>query len=253
MSQNPSDAAPKRGNGRRPAGAARSAGAPPVSDEQVAEYLRAHPDFLCSYPDLIDVLTPPGRNNGNGVTDLQQFMVQKLRQDLAEMSSARDALVQTGRCNLSAQARVHKATLALLKARSFEHFVETLTTDLSLVLGLDLVVIGVEQRANGHDAPTAAGVVRLAPKMVDHLIGRGQALALRDNIAGDPAIFGAGAGLVRSEALIRLSFSDSAPAAVLAFGSRDADHFQPGQGTELLTFMARVIETSIRGWLNLPE
>jgi len=159
----------------------------------------------------------------------------------------------TGRCNLSAQARVHKATLALLKARSFEHFIETLTTDLAVVLDLDVVVIGVEQATNGRAAPAAAGVVPLSPKMVDRLIGPGQNLVLRDNVAGDAAIFGPGAGLVRSEALIRLSFGRTAPAALLAFGSRDDNHFQPGQGTELLSFLARVIETSIRGWLNLPE
>lgn len=252
MSQTPHDAAPK-GNGRRPAASANGAEPAPLSASRVAAYLREHPDFLCRNPDLLDELTTPGRNNGNGVADLQQFMVEKLRRDLAEVAAARDALVVTGRCNLSAQARVHKATLALLKARSFEHFIETLTTDLAVILDLDLVVVGVEQPANGAAPPPAAGVVPLGPKMVDRLIGPGQSIALRDKVCGDPAIFGPGAGLVRSEALIRLSFGGTTPAALLAFGSRQEDHFQPGQGTELLNFMARVVETSIRGWLNLPE
>ena len=65
-------------------------------------------------------------------------------------------------------------------------------------------------------------------------------------------LFGAAAGLVRSEALIRLSIGDATPEALLALGSRDAEHFQEGQGTELLGFLARVVEGSIRGWLNLP-
>ena len=253
MSQTPQDAAPKRRGSRRAGGSDAAPDAAPVSAQRVSEYLREHPEFLCEHPDLLDVLTPPGRDNGEGVTDLQQFMVQRLRQDLAELTSARDALVLMGRSNLSAQARVHKAILALLKAKSFEHFIETLTTDLAVILGLDLVVVGVEQATNGSASPAAAGVVPLGVKMVDHLIGPGQNLVLRDNAIGDPAIFGPGAGLVRSEALIRLSFGSTAPAALLAFGSRDADHFQPGQGTELLSFLASVIEASIRGWLNLPE
>ena len=253
MSQTPQDAAPKGGGSRRSASAGTAPDATPVTAARVAEYLRDHPDFLCEHPELLDVLTPPGQNNGEGVTDLQQFMVQRLRKDLAELTDARDALVLTGRSNLSAQARVHKAILALMKARSFEHFIETLTTDLAVILGLDLVVVGVEQAANGTNSAAAAGVVPLGVRMVDHLIGPGQNLVLRDNATGDPAIFGPGAGLVRSEALIRLSFGGTTPAALLAFGSRDADHFQPGQGTELLNFLARVIETSIRGWLNLPE
>jgi len=249
MSQNPHDAAPKRGNGKRPA--APAAAAP--SAALVAEYLRQHPDFLCENPDLLDVLTPPGRDNGNGVADLQQFLVEKLRRELAELGAAHDALVVTGRCNLSSQARVHKAALTLLKARSFEHFIETLTTDLAVILDLDVVVVGVEQADKEPSSAAAPGVVRLPARMVDRLIGPGQGIALRTEVTGDPAIFGPGAGLVRSEAMIRLSFGGAAPTALLAFGSRDGTHFQPGQGTELLSFLGHVVETSIRGWLNLPE
>ncbi len=247
MSQNPHDAAPKRGKG--PAGAATAR----LSRARVATYLRDHPDFLCQNPDLLDVLTPPGRGDGNGVADLQQFMVEKLRRDLAALTESRDGLVVTGRGNLKAQARVHEAALALLKARNFQHFIETLTTDLSVILDLDAIVVGVEQAENGDAKPPAAGVMPLSPKMVDRLIGPGQGIALHDHVTGDPAIFGAAAGLVQSEALIRLSFGSTAPTALLALGARDGEHFQPGQGTELLSFLARVVETSIRGWLNLPE
>jgi uncharacterized protein YigA (DUF484 family) len=249
MSQNPQDAAPKRGNGKRLA----NGGGTAVSADQVAAYLRDHPDFLRDNPDVLDVLTPPARSCGDGVADLQQFLVEKLRRDVTDMAAARDALVTTGRSNLAAQARVHKAILALLAARSFEHFIETLTTDLAIVLDLDVVVIGVEQTADGPAKANCAGVMRLAPNMVDKVLGPGQNIALRADVDGDAAIFGAGAGLVQSDALIRLSIGRTTPAALLALGSRDSDHFQPGQGTELLNFLARVVEISIRGWLNLPE
>jgi hypothetical protein len=35
--------------------------------------------------------------------------------------------------------------------------------------------------------------------------------------------------------------------------SRRAKQFHDGQRTELLTFLARALERSIRAWLNLPE
>ncbi|MFQ5775159.1 MAG: DUF484 family protein [Kiloniellaceae bacterium] len=250
MSQNRRDAAPKRGNGKR---LAEGTVGEAVSAAQVVDYLRGHPTFLCEHPELLDVLTPPARSCGDGVADLQQFMVEKLRRELAEMAAARDALVVTGRSNLSAQARVHKAALALLGARSFEHFIETLTTDVAIILDLDVVTVGVEQTTGAPTRPETPGVCRLEPHMIDHLIGPGQQVALRADVTGDPAIFGPGAGLVRSDALIRLSISRAAPAALLALGSRQPEQFQPGQGTELLGFLARVVETSIRGWLNLPE
>lgn len=249
MTRNQSDAAPEGGNGKD---APASAGGAPLSAKGVADYLRRHPDFLALRPELLDALSPPARDCGDGVADLQQFMVARLRNELAEMAAARDTLVATGRGNLTAQARIHKAILALLDARTFEHFIETLTTDVAVILDVDAITIGVEQTKDNGAHAHVAGVCRLEPNMVDCLLGPRQAIVLRTDIVGDPAIFGAAAGLVQSDALIRLSISGATPAALLALGARDAEHFRPGQGTELLNFLARVVEISIRGWLNLP-
>jgi len=249
MTRNRSDAAPKSGTGKEPAGK-RTVAMPDAG--QVSAYLRAHPGFLVEHPELLDVLDPPACNGGNGVIDLGRAMVERLRREVAEVAAARDAVVETGRGNLAAQARVHEAILILLAARSFEHFIETLTTDVVVILDLDVITIGVEQTKDNGTRTHTAGVCRLEPNMVDCLIGPRQTIALRNDIAGDAAIFGAAAGLVRSEALIRLSISEATPVALLALGSRDADHFQEGQGTELLAFLARVVESNIRGWLNLP-
>ncbi|MHA1601005.1 MAG: DUF484 family protein [Alphaproteobacteria bacterium] len=249
MTRNQRDAAPNGGAGKASAGATENAS---VTAEGVARFLRRHPDFFAHHPDLLDVLTPLARDRGNGVLDLQQFMVERLRNELSEMAAARDALVITGRGNLSAQTRVHKAILALLAARNFEHFIETLTTDTPVILDLDVVTIGVEQTNDNASRTHTAGVCRLESGMVECLLGPRQAIALHADIAGNDAIFGAAAGLVRSEALIRLSIGKTTPVALLALGSRNAEHFQEGQGTELLSFLARVVENSIRGWLNLP-
>ncbi len=251
MTQNRRDAAPESA-GRKRAVEGTAAGAP-VSAAQVADYLRRHPDFFGRNPDLLAEIQPAARDCGEGVVDLQQYIVEHLRADVSGLAAARDALVVAGRNNLSAQARVHKAILALLAAKSFEHFIETLTTDLAVILDLDVVTIGVEQ--NGSDSARAqtAGIFRLERGTVDRLIGPDQAIALRETVDGDPAIFGPGAGLIASDALLRLSISGTTPTALLALGSRQADQFHPGQGTELLAFLARVVESCIRGWLNLTE
>ncbi len=250
MTQNRQDAAPKKSPVRRRVSGAAKA---PVKADQVAEFLRHNPEFFDDFPDLLAVLKAPARDVGDGVIDLQQHMVERLRGELAVMATARDDLVATGRTNLSAQTRVHKAVLALLKARNFEQFIEMLTVDLAVILDLDVVTIGVEKTEDGPTTPCTAGVLRLEPDTVDRLMGPGQNIVLRTEVPGDPAIFGEGAGLVASEALIRLSVGSTTPAALLALGSRDPDQFHPGQGTELLGFLARVVESCIRGWLNLPE
>jgi hypothetical protein len=70
------------------------------------------------------------------------------------------------------------------------------------------------------------------------------------DIQGDPALFGGAAGLVRSQALLRLSFSRSAPVGLMCIGTRTPDTFQPGLGTELLTFLSRMLEITIAQWLD---
>lgn len=226
--------------------------AQPVSADQVAGYLRHHPDFLGDYPELLDVLTPPKRDRGEGVVDLQQFMVERLRREIADLTLLRDDMVAAGRSNLATQGRVHEAILALLRAGSFEEFVETITTDLTVILDLDVATIGVEQATKGAAWKPLAGVYCLEAGSVDALLGPNGSMLLREDIVGDPAIFDGGAGLVRSDALIRLRISTNTPPALLALGSRQTGAFHAGQGTELLTFLSKVLEVSFRAWLHLP-
>ena len=73
---------------------------------------------------------------------------------------------------------------------------------------------------------------------------------LRADQPGETVLFGAAAGLVRSQALLRLGFGRGAPLGLLCIGSRQPGRFHPGLGTELLTFLARVISITISQWLN---
>jgi len=251
MTRRQSDAAPEPA-AERPGQALVGLGRAPNARE-VAAFLEQHPDFFAEHPDLLDSLSAPAPETGDGVVNLQRFLVERLRQQLAESRRAHDNLVAIGRANLTIQARVHRAVLALLSARSFEHLIETVTTDLAVILDLDAVALGVEQGKEGLPPVRLDGLVQLEPGIVDALIGRGRTVTLADRTDGQDALFGAAASLISSQALIRLQVSRKTPPALLALGSRRAKQFHEGQRTELLTFLARALERSIRAWLNLPE
>ncbi len=104
--------------------------APTLRPEEVKAYLGAHPDFLAEHPEIVATLTPPAINGGE-VRDLQQYMVVKSREELARLKQEQDALIDTSRANMTVQAQVHNAALTLLEARSFEHLIHLLTTDLA--------------------------------------------------------------------------------------------------------------------------
>jgi uncharacterized protein YigA (DUF484 family) len=223
----------------------------PLTQEAVAAYLRDHPDFLVQNPDLMPVLTPPALARGRGVVDFQAFMVERLRSELARAGDQQRSLIATSRANLAHQTRIHAAILLLLDAGSFEHLIETITTELAVRLGLDVACLVVE--SNGAEMPHVhrSGVRVVEPGTVGRRLGR-HAVRLRGDTEGDAAIFGAAAGLVRSEALVRIQVSSETPVGLIAFGSREPDMFHPGQGTELVVFLSKVIERCIRAWLDLP-
>ena len=230
-------------------GAPKLAGTTPTGSE-VAEYLRRHPDFLVEHPDLVRLLTPPAHDRGEGVIDMQRYMLEKLRGEIGRLQDSQNDLIATARENLSIQARIHAAIISLLGATTLEHLIEVITTDLAVHLEVDAVVLGFEALDRVAPGQQARGL-RLFPRgRIDRLMAGARDVVLASDIQADPELFGSAASLVRSQALLRMQLRRDAPMGVLAFGSRDPEKFHPGQGTELLTFLGRVVELSIRAWLD---
>jgi hypothetical protein len=223
--------------------------------EAVADYLARHPEFFSDRPALLERLRLPPATSAEGdsrVVDLRGALIERQRTQLREIARGRDEMVSAGRANLQAQARVHQAVLSLLGAQSFEELIERTTSDLAVMLDLDAVTLGVEQKAESLPPIRLGGVFQLERGTVELLLGAGRATRLRPDTVGDPLLYGSAAGLVRSEALVRLDISPLTPPALLALGSRQERHFDQGQGTELLQFLGAVLSQMIKVWLDLP-
>lgn len=248
MSQTPEDAALK--DTTLKSGGTRSR----VTAQQVIEYLRRHPDFLLRNAALLDSQVAPARHlgveQGDRVLDLQHFMVERLRRDIARLRADQDDLLANSRDNLSTQDRVHRAVLALLAAESFEKLIEAVTTDLAVWLDVDVATLCVEAVDETLPRTCIEGVQILAQGTIAELMAPNREVVLRDDVQGDPEVFGEAAALVRSDALIRLDFGEDKPLGLLAFGTRHPGYFNPGQGTELLSFLARILEHCVRTWLK---
>jgi uncharacterized protein YigA (DUF484 family) len=219
--------------------------------DEVAAYLRRHPDFLNERPELIASLTPPAMRRGESIVDMQHFMLQRLRAEVGKLKSQHRSLIATSRSNLMSQARIHAAVLAIIGARSFEQLIQVATTDLAVMLDVDVVTIGVESAAAAQPRLPLHGIQILRPGTVDRLLGNERDAVLSGDTVGDPVLFGSAAGLVRSQALLRLEVSEQAPVGLLCVGTRKPEKFHAGQGTELLTFLARALELAIAAWLDL--
>lgn len=223
-----------------------------ISAEEVLSYLSNHPHFLSQHPELCDILVPPKKSKGRKIADFQSYMIDRLKADKTKAETTTQEIVKTARNNMNNQARIHRAVLALLEAQSFDEFIQAITMDLTAMLDIDITALIVE--SNGHDIPhIQTSGIRVVPSGTIDKWMTGQNTLLQSDIGGIEAIYGGGANLVRSQALVRVDISLDTPPAILAFGSRDPQLFQDGQGTEQVSFLARVVERLFRTWLNIPH
>lgn len=222
-----------------------------VDKDQVLRFLRDNPGFLQENAEALSALSLPNRDLGDGVIDLQQALIGRLREKVEQTEDVARLLIDNSRDNLSTTARIHECVLKLLDATSFEQLIEIATVDLAVLLDVDAVMLCVE--SNGVFGVPVRSLKLIAEGSVDSALRGRQSILLEQDISADPAIFGSAASLIASQALVRLNISSEAPPALLAFGSRERTRFHSGQATELLQFLARVLEKLIRVWLDLPD
>jgi uncharacterized protein YigA (DUF484 family) len=212
-------------------------------ESSVAAYLRQHPDFFVDRAELLRAMTPPSQWSGDTVVDMQRYMMQSLRGEIAGLRDCANEVIETSRANLATQSRTHASVLVLIAAPDVAALMRAIADDLPILLDVDVCLLSVEPSPDLE--VMVGGIGRLRVGDVDRFIGPGRDVALYREMADDGMIFGAGAGLVRSAALARVRCCEEGQVGMLAFGSRRDGSFHPGQGTELLRFLSKVVEACI--------
>lgn len=220
-----------------------------LAPEDVIAFLRGNPNFLLEHPVLLESLTPPESRHGEGVPDFQQFMLKRLQANYDWLKQQQRELIANSRANLHSISRVHQAVLLLIEATSFADLAQLILHDFVSVFDVDAVSLLIESDNPIQPELQKQGVRIVQPGMTEFWLEE-EAVMMDSDIAGDPIIFGPAAPLVRSQLLLRLELMPEVPLGMLAMGSRDPLLFQELQGTELVNFLARAVERSLRFWLE---
>lgn len=149
----------------------------PTSDE-VEQYLRDHPDFLIDHPDLVHHLLPPDTQRGDGVVDMQRFMLQRVRGDLNKLQSQQNEILATSRSNLTSQGRIHAAVLRMLEARTLEELIEIVTTDIPAQLDVDTAALAFEALDRLPPGGNRSSLKIVARGVIDRMMGSGKDIML---------------------------------------------------------------------------
>ncbi len=216
-----------------------------LTTEEVRQWLLHNPGFFQNNPDILELMTPPAETKGRKVADFQSYMIKRLREDKLEALASNQELVETSRANMHNQERIHEAIIRLLDSESLDELLFTITMDFPSLLGVDIAALVVE--SNGHEIPHIhVSGVRVVPSGTIERWMEGQKVLIESDIAGIEAIYGGGAGLVKSQILLSLNIAGDTPPALIAFGSRNPTLFHEGLGTSQIQFLAGVIQRCLR-------
>jgi len=215
-----------------------------LSSQQVSNFLSNNPKFFKENPDTLQSMEIPSRWSGDGVVDMQKFMLEQLRGEIDNLRDCTQDVIETSRTNMSVQTRTHTAALALLSASNFNQLISVISEDFPLLLDIHVAKIGFEPASSPETEIQSDAVTCYLPGDVDQLTGPDQDVVLMQNVNDDGSLFGEEAGLVHSAALARLRPGLRTPTGLLALGAKGSA-FYPGQGTELIGFLARVLERCI--------
>jgi uncharacterized protein YigA (DUF484 family) len=186
---------------------------------------------------LMDRVRAGARSADGKVVDLRSVAMDRLEERLDRLEATHATVIAAAYDNLAGTQQVHRAILRLLDAQTLDAFAVALDAEVGPTLHLSAIELLVE-----CDAGPGAAVGALRPA------ARG---ALGDRLAG---LARGRVTLARvadgSEAALALDLGPDGPPALLLLGSDDPDHLAPGQGTELLEFLAGVVERTLRRWLE---
>jgi uncharacterized protein YigA (DUF484 family) len=207
----------------------------------VAAYLKRHPHFLADYPDLAAQLTLP-RSEGP-VASLAMYQLQQLREKNAELERRLAELIAIAAENERLMQRVHELNVTMLRAATPALAARSVISRLASDFRIEQVRLLLFGQSYG--LPQAEWLV----------VEPGGRAALTE-FAGFQGNHEPLVGRLSAERLYRL-FGDHAPevhsAAVmplgelglLALGSADPSHFQPGMGTLFLKMLAATVGAAL--------
>lgn len=209
-----------------------------MNAEDVARYLRAHPDFLNEHHELFAELTVPHPRHGGQAISLAERQLHALRDKIRLLEVKLAELIRFGEENDDISSKVHRLSVTLLRAGSAasvrQAVLSSLQDDFAVpYVGLELWAVAAQ--------PDDCGVSEAARRHVD---------SLRHPYCGAPesiemaSWFGEAAAHVRSLALMPLR-SQGACFGLLALGSAEPERFYPEMGTLYLNRIGELVAAAL--------
>lgn len=212
-----------------------------LNSEDVAQYLREHPEFFEEYADMLAGIQVPHPHGGRAIP-ISERQIVALRDKNRILQDKLAELIRFGEENGAITEKMHRLALALL---GFSHLVDFmhglnfhLREDFSVPhLTLRLWDIAAEDPALPELAPASADIHILAESLLHPYCGSHVLDEIRD-------WFGEDATRLRSFAIVALRAEQTI--GLLVMGSEDPQRFYPEMGIIYLTQLGELVSAALR-------
>lgn len=215
-----------------------------VAEQQVAEYLAAHPDFFESQLELLNDLRIPHPTQ-NKTVSLVERQLMSLRDQAQQNRRQLQELVTVARENERLGRQLHELTLALIETATFDELINTLQDELRGQFQADAVELRLFSQA---ELEKAVNEGEPGPAVFRNLMDQGRPKCGVLNTDQLAYLFGSQATETGSVALVPISAKRTL--GILAIGSRDPARFHPGKGTDFLRRLGEVVSRTLQVMLE---
>lgn len=215
------------------------------TEQQVVEYLRNNSGFFTRNPDVLSQLVIP--HESGGAVSLIERQVETLRKQLKETQRQLAELVDVATTNDQLQARMHRLTLELIDAATFEEVLNALEDELHDDFKADAVELRLFSTSHMDDHLQDSLDGQIAT--FEHFFNQNQPICGKMDQQQLDYIFGTEGYRIASTALIPLKCDGVL--GLLAIGSCDPDRFAPDHGTEFLHRLGEIISRTLQA-VSLP-
>jgi uncharacterized protein YigA (DUF484 family) len=210
-----------------------------MTSEEVARYLKHHPEFFEEYADLLGAIYIPHPHGGRAIPLAERQML-TLREKNRLLEGKLRELVQFGEENDSISERMHRVTLALLNAGDIGSLFDGLYTTLHRDFAISAVTIRVWPNTQQLQRSEFAEVSNEARVFAE---------SLNEPYFSEQPMFESAQWLPASGesigSLAYLPLRATKPFGVLMMASEDTERFAPGKGTLYLTRLSEALSMAL--------
>lgn len=214
-----------------------------INQEQVAQFLRDHPDFFTQHADLLSTLNVPHPYSGQTIS-LGERQVMLLRERARGLETKLREFIQFAEENDAIGEKLHKLALGLMRAKSLDAVLATLYLSLREDFTVPHACLRLWTGGVAPDsvefAPVSDALLQLATGLTTPRCGHEAPEEVR-------AWFGETASHLRSFALAPIR--EAGVTGILVLASEDATRFYPEMGTLYLTWLTELAGAAVSRFL----